>query len=82
MVKCYKMSHNENLIKLKELTEKICLTQEENNCSGDCKNMIKELKQIIEFQLTNLKEAKTKKEKYNCYERMCLVITDFFKKIN
>ena len=76
------MSYNENLVKLKELTEKICLTQEQNNCNGDCKNMIKELKEVIELQLSNLKKANTKEEKYSCYERMCLIMTDFFKKIN
>lgn len=82
MDNCYKMSYNENLLKLKELTEKICLTQEKNNCNGDCKNMIKELKQVIEIELDKLKEAKSHKEKYNCYERMCVLMTDFFKKFN
>jgi hypothetical protein len=74
------MVYNDNLAKLKDLTEKICLIQEENNLNCDCKALITEINNIIDIETKTINVLKTKNEKFNCYQRMFESITNLIKK--
>lgn len=74
------MFYNENLIRLKELTEKISLGVN-NDCNCDYKNILLEIKKIITSESSELDKIKTKNDKYNCYEKIFKQITNLMKKI-
>jgi hypothetical protein len=75
------MFQNENLVRLKELSDKICLLQDSKCKKCECKDIVLEIKNIIEIEVNNIAIAKTKNQKFNCYERMCFAITNLIKKI-
>lgn len=77
------MFKSENLIKLKELTDKIC-SMEDNKCecNCNCKSTVSEIKNILEQEIKNIGHAKTRQEKFSCYERMCQAITNLLNKLS
>jgi hypothetical protein len=75
------MIKSENLIKLKELTDKIC-SMEDSKCECTCKSTVSKIKDILNEEIGNIGRAKTKQEKFSCYERMCQTITNLLNKIS
>lgn len=63
---------SENLIKLRELTEKI----ERENKNDDYQIIIKQLKEIIEGGLVKINASKSPQTKIKHYESMCTTITN------
>jgi hypothetical protein len=69
--------YNENILKLRELTQKICETthKDENFL------ILKELKNIIEEGKGEISESKSSVTKIKCYEKMCLKITNILNNV-
>ncbi len=65
---------NENLLKLRELSDEIC-------AKYDYDVIINHLKDVIEKGKENAKTFKTANNKIKCYETMCLEITEILKSI-
>ena len=63
---------SENIIKLRELTDK--LTRNKN--SDEYKLIVKKLKEIVENGKGEIEDSKTPQSKIKCYETMCLTITN------
>jgi len=62
---------NENILKLRELTDRICNTVPE----GEYITVLAELKNIIEEGKVKIESYSTTNSKVKCYENMCLKIT-------
>lgn len=62
---------SENILKLRELTEKISKTDRED----EYKILVKKLKQIVDEGKSQIHESTTSQSKINCYEKMCSMIT-------
>ena len=67
----YSSVSNENLSKLKELSEKICA----NELAGEKKEtnntvLVEEIKKTIDLETAIIDEQKTNDDKLNCYEKM------------
>lgn len=74
---------NENLVKLRELTEKICLSEQEEFFDDyQNKKIIKEIKQTVESEIKNISEKKSEKEKLNCYEKLVSNLNIILNKFN
>lgn len=65
---------SENILKLIELTDKLCLHDEDNE-------IIIKMKQIIESGKIDVQKCRTIKGKIKCYEAMCAEITNVLNKI-
>ena len=61
---------NENILKLRELTNK--LSSEENK--DDYKLIVKKLKSIVDEGKAEIESSKTPQSKIKCYESMCTTI--------
>jgi hypothetical protein len=62
---------NQNLLKLKELSDKICLN--EGNISienAENANLVEEIEKTINSESSVLSNQSTTDEKLNCYEKM------------
>ena len=62
---------SENMVRLKELTEKIC-----NNGVTDYENVLRKLKKIVSDGKMKISESSTPQDKIKCYETMCSIITN------
>jgi hypothetical protein len=69
---------SENILKLRELTEKICESSPHNN---EANVVLKELKTVVEEGETEVLHLSTPASKLKCYERMCDKINNIFKSI-
>jgi hypothetical protein len=65
---------SENILKLIELTDKLCLDDED-------RMVIAKLKEIIEYGKAEVLKARTIKGKIKCYESMCQTITNVLNNI-
>lgn len=70
-----KTTPSENILKLRELTEKLCDTTHKDYCE---KSLIR-IKQVIDESSLEISEAKTHQSKINCYENMYKKIKNIFK---
>ena len=62
---------NENILKLRELTDRICKTSPEEN---DYKTVVNELKKVIKEGKNEIDRSLTEEKKINCYETMCIAV--------
>ena len=62
---------SENILKLRELTEKMCMKESEI----EYREILLGLKQIVDSGKDEIHNSKTTKTKVKCYESMCLTIT-------
>jgi hypothetical protein len=69
---------SDNILQLRVLTDKIC----SQNTDNSYKEVVKELKQIVEIGKEEIDEAKSTKTKIKCYESMCIAVTNILNKIN
>ena len=63
---------SENILKLRELTEKISKTDRKED---EYKILVKKLKQIVDDGKSQIHESTSSQSKINCYEKMCSMIT-------
>lgn len=63
------MVSNDNIIKLRELTDKIC--KGEVNDDELFKQIIDEIKAVLDAEEDNLATIKSNTKKVKCYEDMC-----------
>jgi hypothetical protein len=62
---------NGNLIKLKELSDKLCLDSfEEVVDDNNNKVIVSEINKIMEFEASEIENQKDKDEKLKCYKEM------------
>ena len=66
---------SENLLKLRELSDKIC------HSSDEYREIVKKLKKIIDDGKTRIDENYCDKDKVACYENMCLSIMGLLKNV-
>jgi hypothetical protein len=62
---------SENILKLRELTEKMCL----RDSDIEYREILLRLKEIVDSGKDEIHNSKTTKTKVKCYESMCLTIT-------
>ena len=67
---------NENILKLRELSGKLCLDSD-----NEYKIIVKKLKKIIDDGKTRIDENYCDKDKVACYENMCLSIMGLLKNV-
>jgi hypothetical protein len=68
---------NDNILKLRELTHKIC----NSNPNNEYKLIVDELKKVISEGKKNIDESKTNENKITCYESMCVTVMNIINKI-
>ena len=68
---------NDNLIRLKKLSEKLCEAP-----NDEYKNIVKELKKVVDEGHLIIEESVTTKSKIKCYESMCFKITNILSAVN
>lgn len=68
---------SDNMVKLKELSEKLCKT---NN--DDYKVIVKKLKTIVDNGKAEIDNADNAQSKIKCYESMCTTITNLLSTVN
>ena len=68
---------NDNILKLRELTNKICNSKPTN----EYKLIVDELKQVINEGKKNIDNSETNESKINCYESMCMSVMNIINKI-
>jgi len=61
---------NPNLIKLKELSDKLCTISENETKNEESVVLVEEIKKTIDIESKNINSTVTKEEKLNCYEKM------------
>jgi len=69
---------NENILKLRELTDKMCQT---TKTDGEYKIVVKKLKKVIDDGKKLLDASKTNISKITCYEAMCIEIMSLLNEI-
>jgi gamma-glutamyl:cysteine ligase YbdK (ATP-grasp superfamily) len=62
-----KSASNENILKLRELTQKMCKMSNEKNCE----DILKEVKVIVDEGSEEIKVLSSTQTKIKCYENMC-----------
>ena len=67
---------SDNIIELRRLSEKLCKTDDNNY-----KEVIIEMKKIVESSKSEIEKNNTPKEKVKCYESMCAAITNLLLKL-
>lgn len=72
------MTKNENLIRLKELTEKIS----KQNPNDEYKNILIELKKIMNEGQEKIQELNDSENKLTCYKNICSTINNFLNTLN
>ena len=70
---------SENILKLRELNQKLASEKEHPD---EYKQIVNELKEIVEFGKQEIIETTTSTKKIKCYENMCSKITMILNKIN
>ena len=68
---------SDNIIELRRLSEKLCKTDDDNNY----KEVIIEMKKIVESSKSEIEKNNTPKEMVKCYESMCAAITNLLLKL-
>lgn len=68
---------SDNILELRRLSEKLCKTDEDK----DYKEVIVEMKKIVESSKSEIEKNNTPKEKVKCYESMCAAITNLLLKL-
>jgi hypothetical protein len=68
---------SENILKLRELTEKIC----NRPLNDEHYVILKELKDIIDDGKEEVSNLKTTTSKIKCYEKMCVKITNILNNV-
>lgn len=67
---------SENILELRRLSAKLCETNSDNY-----KDIVVEVKKVIETGETEIMQNKTLKDKIKCYENMCNNITNLLQKL-
>jgi hypothetical protein len=67
---------SENILELRRLSAKLSETNADNY-----KDIIVEVKKVVETSTTEIMQNKTPKEKIKCYENMCNNITNLLQKL-
>jgi hypothetical protein len=68
---------SENILELRRLSAKLC----EINDYDDYKEIIIEVKNVVENSAVEITQNKTPKQKIKCYENMCTTITKLLQKL-
>lgn len=68
---------NENLLRLKELTETLCATTP----SDEYSKILTQLKNIVDEGKIKVESYTTTNSKIKCYENMCVTITKILNKV-
>jgi hypothetical protein len=68
---------SENILKLRELTDKICRVSP----NGDYEKVLKNVKSVIEEGEEEASQLTTSQNKIKCYEKMCLKINNILNSI-
>lgn len=68
---------SENILKLRELTEQICNRENQD----EYKEIVLQLKDILDDGKEEIANSKTVKTKVKCYESMCMTITKILSNI-
>jgi hypothetical protein len=69
---------SENILQLRELSNKICAT---NKNDEQYHGVISEMKKLVEESKRQIEITRTSKDKVKCYEKMCVAITNLLQKI-
>lgn len=68
---------NENIIKLRELADEMCVAEYSDNY----KQIVLRLKMIMEEGKSSISNSKSSKNKVKCYEEMCIKVTSILNNI-
>jgi len=68
---------NENILKLRELTDKMC----SNSIDNEYKKVVQELKKVISEGKDIIDKSSTDENKINCYESMCITVMNIINKV-
>jgi hypothetical protein len=68
---------NENILKLRELTKKICSTTSD----FDYKAVVDELKEVISVGKVDIDKSDCDEAKIGCYESMCMAVMKIINKV-
>jgi hypothetical protein len=68
---------NENILKLRELSDKLC-----DLPIDEYKNIVKKLKTIVEAGKGEIDKTISPQSKIKCYESMCSTITNLLSNVN
>jgi len=68
---------NENILKLRELTDKMC----SNSIDNEYKKVVLELKKVISEGKDIIDKSSTDENKINCYESMCITVMNIINKV-
>lgn len=68
---------SDNILELRRLSAKLC----ETNPNDDYKEIIIEVKKVVETGKAEVNKEKTPKEKVKCYENMCVNIIKLLQKL-
>jgi hypothetical protein len=68
---------SDNILELRRLSAKLC----ETNQTDEYKDVIVEVKNVVEIGKNEITQIKTQNEKVKCYEKMCANITNLLQKI-
>ena len=68
---------SENILELRRLSAKLC----EINDFDNYKEIIIEVKNVVETSTAEIIQNKTPKQKIKCYENMCINITNLLQKL-
>jgi hypothetical protein len=71
-----KIVPNENIVKLRELSEKLC-----ENPNEEYKLIVKKLKTIVDAGKNEIEKSQSEKSKIKCYETMCSTITNLLSNV-
>jgi len=69
---------NENILKLRELTDKICKS---NIDDYDYKMVVDELKKVIKDGKVEIERSLSDEKRINCYESMCVTVMNIINKV-
>ena len=67
---------SENILRLRELSNKLYSNEED-----DYKDLVKEIKKVVETSKEEISVNSAPKEKVKCYEKMCTTITNLLQKL-
>ena len=62
---------NENMVKLKELTDRICAEEATDINETDYKIAVEEINNVFTSEIHNIEDSQNKEKKLKCYENIC-----------
>lgn len=68
---------NENILKLRELSDKLCETS-----NDEYKIIVKKLKNIVDSGKNEIEKSTSSQTKIKCYESMCATITNLLNNVS